>query len=114
MMMKGNYRPGCQYAQTEDRKFCELFGCGPRDAASAWRKMEANDGLVVGGRVYYMLWALLLMKKYTTEQVLCQIAGGVDEKTFRKWTWPFITAIADLEGDVVSSQCDFVLSYLIF
>ena len=28
--------------------------------------------------------------------------GGIDPKTFRKWVWPFIRALAELEYTVVS------------
>jgi hypothetical protein len=108
-MMKGNYRPGCSFSQTEDCRFRELFGCGPLEAASAWRKMEAHSCLVIGGGIHHMLWGLLLMKQYATEQVLCKIAGDVDAKTFRKWAWLFISALAHLEAEVVSFQlCPFV------
>ena len=34
--------------------------------------------------------------------------GGVDAKTFRKWVWPMIHAVADLEYTVVS-----IISYAI-
>ena len=33
---------------------------------------------------------------------MCGHAGGVDLKTFRKWIWPLICALADLEYTVVS------------
>ena len=46
------------------------------------------------------------MKVYPKQGVVCSIAGGssgsVDPNTFRKYMWPFIHAIADLESVVVS------------
>jgi hypothetical protein len=42
------------------------------------------------------------------------MVGNVDEKTFRKWAWQFITAIADLEADVVSCQFDCVFVIVIY
>ena len=51
-----------------------------------------------------MLWGLMFLKIYASEGVLATLAGGVDEKTFRKWAWRFVDAIADLEDDVVSQM----------
>ena len=46
------------------------------------------------------------MKVYPKQGLICSIAGGpsgaVDPKTFWKYMWPFIHAIADLEQVVVS------------
>ena len=41
----------------------------------------------------------------------CGDIGGVDEKTYRKWLWLFVTAISYLEYPVVSfitNRCEFV------
>jgi hypothetical protein len=48
-----------------------------------------------GGMLYHLLWALLFMKCYTSEQVLANMVGTTP-KTFRKWIWPFVTVIARL------------------
>ena len=50
----------------------------------------------------HYLWALMFMKIYSSETALCAHAGGVDPKTFQKWIWPFILALAELEYTVVS------------
>lgn len=50
-----------------------------------------------------MLWALMFLKTYAKESVLSGMAGSVDEKTFRKWVWLFVCAIASLESNVVST-----------
>ena len=109
-MVSGNYRPNCEYTQTQDRKFRALFGCGPLDVATIWRKMLDHKCLVVGGGIVHMLWGLMLLKTYATESVLCSTANA-DEKTFRKWAWPFISAIADLEPVVVSCQINGVFVF---
>jgi len=49
-----------------------------------------------------MLWALMFLKTYAKETALSGMAGGADEKTFRKWIWSFVCAIAALDSDVVS------------
>ena len=49
----------------------------------------------------HLLWALMLIKIYATEDVLSGIAG-VTEKTYRKWAWKFIKAVSDLSYTLVS------------
>jgi len=49
-----------------------------------------------------MLWGLLFLKSYGTEERHVAQVGGVDEKTFRKWAWYYAEAIADLAPRVVS------------
>ena len=44
----------------------------------------------------------MFMKIYGKEKNLFTLAGGVDKKTFRKWAWIFVNAIAELKADVVS------------
>ena len=53
--------------------------------------------------IAHLLWALMFLKMYAKEATTSRLAGGVDEKTYRKWVWLFVSAIADLEGDVVST-----------
>ena len=47
------------------------------------------------------------MKLYGTELDMCENAGGfygtVDPRTFTKWVWPFIEAIAELQYKIVSN-----------
>jgi hypothetical protein len=75
----------------------------------------------------HLLWALLLLKQYSTEIVLSGKVGvdekktsenglgtnsteivlsgkvGVDEKTFRKWAWHYVSGISKLGNKLV---CD--------
>lgn len=43
----------------------------------------------------YLLWALLFLKCYASETVHAALTG-VTEKTFRKWAWFVVNAIAKL------------------
>ena len=58
------------------------------------------------GQISHLLWALYFMKCYPTEETACVAAGGhagaIDPKTLRKYIWPFIEAITNLEPYVVS------------
>lgn len=49
----------------------------------------------------HFLWALLFLKGYDTTAKNAAMAD-CDEKTFRKWCWFYVEAIADLDVDVVS------------
>ena len=64
--------------------------------------MEGKLELPVGASPTHMLWSLLFLKTCGKETMLSSMAGGIDEKTFRKWAWVFIMIISDLESDVVS------------
>ena len=55
------------------------------------------------GTVEHYFWALMFMKVYGKMHVMCTLAGGCDPKTFRKWSWIFIEAIASCEYLVVSA-----------
>ena len=53
-----------------------------------------------------------VFKKYTTETNICSLSGGVYEKTFQKWVWLFITAISDIEVDILSIKVRYL--YVIY
>lgn len=44
----------------------------------------------------YLLWSLIFLKIYSTEEVHCRMAQ-VTRKTFRFWSWRTIKIIADLK-----------------
>ena len=91
---------------TEDRAFREFFGTNPFVATALWNMLAVHDFIPAEGEIKHFLWTLNFMKVYPKQGVVCSIAGGssgaVDPKTFRKYMWPFIHAIADLEPVVVS------------
>lgn len=87
---------------TEDRQFREFFGCGPAVTVKLWSLLMLH-AMVPGSNVPHMLWALMFMKMYSKETTLCALAGGIDAKTLREWTWPLISAIASLAPYVVST-----------
>ena len=86
----------------EDRRFRSFFGAGVTVVLLGWQKMKDQGLIPERGLVVHYLWALMFMKLYSNEAALCGHAGGVDPKTFRKWIWPFIRAISELEYTVVS------------
>ena len=44
----------------------------------------------------------MLLKIYRKEKTICTLAGGVNKKTFCKWSKEFVVAIGNLESSVVS------------
>lgn len=91
------------------RRWVSFFGVEPVVCAITWDKLQVsvNDGTEMDyAKPEHLLWALLLLKKYSGEEDLATLAGGkgpsaVDEKTFRKWSHIFVRRIAFLVFDVV-------------
>jgi hypothetical protein len=92
-------------AVTADRRFRAWFGTSATVATMAWTLLRSDDewkSLTKAKERF--LWALMLLKRYKTEENLAASAGGVDKKTFRKWAWHFVDMISFLEPDVVSTE----------
>ena len=91
---------------TEDRRFRQFFGISATSAVDTWGRMKENELIPDGGKFLHLLWALMFFKTYSVDTVLCSHAGGIygaiDPKTFRKWLWPMVYAISELEYSVVS------------
>ena len=79
-------------------KFKAMFGASPQVCAEIWSMLVPLNN---SSAPKHLLWALMLLKVYSSEMVLCSIAK-TSEKTFSKWTWIFIQAIANLSFDIVS------------
>jgi hypothetical protein len=78
---------------------------------SVWKKIDPAKSMPRGVRSYHLLWSLYFLKVYPVEEQGSSNIGGVDEKTYRKWLWLFVTAISYLEYPVVSfitNRCEFV------
>jgi hypothetical protein len=93
---------------TEDRRFREYFGGSVHTAINAWKLLNEHNKLDEGSEVSHMLWSMYFMKCYPRTQEACAAAGqadsgAVDPKTWKKYVWPMIYALADLEAEVVSS-----------
>ena len=54
----------------------------------------------------HLLWALLFLKVYGNEPTCCRLVG-TSMKTFRKWVWEVLDAVADLKAMVVSGSSNF-------
>lgn len=90
---------------TEDRRFREMFGCSANVVLQLWNMTISYVDIKGSPEIAHLLWALMFLKIYSKETITSRLVGGVDEKTYRKWVWIFVTAIADLEADVVRTFC---------
>jgi len=90
---------------TEDRNFREIFGAGPFVVAKLWTLMTDQDLIPPDGKIEHLMWTLHFLKAYPRQGAVCYTVGGssgaIDPKTFRKYMWPFIHAMANLESVLV-------------
>ena len=90
----------------EDRRFREFFGIGANVALVLWNTLLEYGVIPEGGLIIHMLWALHWMKVYPKQHAGSAAAGGsggaIDPKTWKKYYWPFVEAIALVEPFVVS------------
>ena len=98
---------------SEERAFRDFFGTSPIVVMVLW-KLPVDSGLMPeDGTITHILWTFFFFKVYPKQGPACSAAGGsngaVDPKTWRKYIWPFIYAIADLESLVVSVQPDSIV-----
>jgi hypothetical protein len=87
--------------KADERRFRAMFGTSPFNCSRLWLKLDLTH-LPNGARPKHLLWALMFLMLYNTEHILRTLAGGVDEKTYRKWTWLFIDCISELQHELVS------------
>ena len=114
MMRRHSDLSGC--VAVESMRFRAMFGISAEICSHLWKMIDPCDFTMgKGAKTCHLLWALMLLKLYATEATLCALAGGVDEKTFRKWSWRFVSAIAELTPNVVgkySAYCNTVIIVL--
>jgi hypothetical protein len=75
------------------RKFRAFFGTSPLVCVVVWDLLLVHRPRKSSPD--HLLWALLLLKRYTIESVNAVLVG-VSEKTFRKWSHTFICLLANL------------------
>ena len=82
---------------TFKRRVRSYFRTSPSICVKIWEKIDPYNAIEYGRVEFkHLLWALMFMKIYSSENILASLAG-CDEKTFRKWVWIFIHEIANLE-----------------
>lgn len=98
-------KPNARLRNNRLERFRSWFGTPPHVVAIVWAGLALTGWLrsVSKPKPKHMLWALLFLKTYSTEPTLASRVGGVDEKTFRKWTWLYLEGIAGLASKAVST-----------
>ena len=81
-------------------RFPMMFGCTAFVCLFVYRLIVADETNVWPVQCNLLppmkfLWALMFMKSYNTKDVYAAL-GKCSEKTFRKWVWSVIRAIAKL------------------
>ena len=69
------------------RRFKSFYGISPFLCSLVWYYL-CYFFKPRGVKFQYLLWCLLHLKTYNTDEFLCTLCG-VDKKTFRKWTKKF-------------------------
>lgn len=111
MMNRSSKKMGA--IQSEDRQFRDLFGVGAIVALAAFAWLDQTELLPVDGTFMHLLWTLCFLKVYPTETALSALCGGADPKTIRKYIWPMIVALANLEVHLVSQNVPLIHSFIV-
>jgi len=103
-MGRGSHRLGILLpGSSEDHRFRGYFGVSVVVAVEAWEMMQELEYLPPSPQFQHYLWALAFMRLYPANDIaLSATLGGSDPKTIRKYIWPMIQSLFDLEGVVVS------------
>ena len=88
--------------QTSDRRFRATFGTSSIVCCRIWKLLQLEKASLKNMTPNHLLWGLILLKLYSSETVHSGMTG-VDEKTFRKWSYFAIKRVADLHEVVVSN-----------
>ena len=86
----------------KDQRFRGCFGAPSIVVAELWNLIQAHGGLDKDAKPKHLLWALVFLKVYSTEELHCAIVGWPSKKTFEKWSWYFVKRISDLKDDLIS------------
>ncbi len=93
-------------AGAKDCHFFEFFGTGPSVVSKLWIMMLDHDIFPPDREIKHLLWTLHFLKAYPRQSAVFSTVGGstgaIDPKTFRKYMWPYIRSIVDLETTMVS------------
>ena len=88
---------------TFEREWVAHFAVVPAVVFETWRLLGIDYSVEEHKNIQpvHLLWALLLLKVYANEDVLCKICG-CHRDTYRKYAWQLIEMVSYLASDVVS------------
>ena len=85
--------------ESATRDYVSLFGISARTTVDVWNRCDFDHEAKL--RPKHLLWALLMMKTYSSQAIMAALAGTT-RKTFRKWAWKAMRVMADSHSDIVS------------
>ena len=88
----------------KDRRFRSCFGAPSNVVANLWNRIQSRGPIELGGKPKHLLWALVLLKGYSSSELLCAIVGWPSSATFAKWAWYFVNRISELKDDVIKLE----------
>ena len=93
-----------EWNTTSARRWKASFGCSPTCCAIVWQMMDPPNNSFIPNNCHpkHLLWALMHMKLYTSQDALSSAVGGVSAKTVRKWVRAFIRELSQLSQTLVS------------
>jgi hypothetical protein len=81
----------------KDARIKSLFGASSLIIAEIWHQIKDTISLEdPNAERKHMLWALVFLRVYATEEIYCAIVGWPNAETFRKYYWYFINKIFKL------------------
>ena len=94
-----------KWATTDrEKRVRALFGVSSKMIAIIWNKIweslsqkEIHSLKKENVKFKYLLYALVFLKVYGTEEIHCSILDWPSAKTFREWSWYFVEKIAGLK-----------------
>lgn len=78
------------------RKFRSHYGVSVKVMTKTWNSLVLQNLLPSLAEPKHILWMCAFLKTYTTETLYATLYK-VEEKTFRKWIWIMLGAVAKLE-----------------
>ena len=112
-IMKRDGKSGSK--STERVRFKATFGSSPEVCSLLWDLLQPQiKAMPRNARPSHLLWGLLFLKIHSTESVHASLAGGVDEQTFRDWSWRFVYAIERLAPQIARGVSLFCVQNLFF
>jgi hypothetical protein len=93
-----------KWTSESNMRFRSVFGAGSAVVADVWNRIEADGEISKGAEPKHLLWALVLLKVYQSDEVHCALVGWPSVPTFRKWAWYFIERISKLKDDIIKIE----------
>jgi hypothetical protein len=93
---QGTLEPHLCFA-TRDRSFREAFGISSESAFVLCTYLNVRNDGPYGGQQVHLLWTLLFLKTYNTQQNLASTCG-VNKDTFKAWSCLFLKRITSLDN----------------